>query len=129
MPNVFSQVAMRLTGEDLIKMANDKDTLEFAHQLVMTGIWIELRDFIDHIYGENCFYYAWEFNLTEGVVEIKDMIPFDKDKNIIAATVEQKDEAILFFEDDSSLAYLMCAYNLKAWDRHAIDVGTERIEV
>lgn len=128
MSDIF-QVIMNLTGKDLLKMANNKDTLNFAHQLVMTGIWIEMLDFIDRIYGNECFFCTWEFDLSEGTVEIKNLIPFNRNKNILAATVEQKDEAILFFQDDSSLAHLMCAYNLTEWDRTAIDIGNEWIQV
>lgn len=129
MLNEYSRVTLNITGQGLLTMASDKNTLDFAHQLVMTGIWIEMLDFIDHVYGKECFFCTWEFDLSEGTVEIKNLIPFNRNKNILAATVEQKDEAILFFQDDSSLAHLMCAYNLTEWDRTAIDIGNERIQV
>ena len=124
----LSRVQIAITGPELVVLAVDKGMARFANQFVMARLWCELKDFIDQIFGETCFYASWDYNLDK-VVSVSHFKVYDKDMKYIEMNTEVSDNVELYFSDDADFTNLIFAFNILAWDRHAIDVGNDRIDI
>ena len=123
------RIQMDLTGPELAVLASDKGMAKFANQLVMARLWCELKDFIDKVFGETCFYASWDYELSDQIVIVSHFKVYDKDMKYIEMNTEVSDSIELYFCDDADFTNLIFAFNILAWDRHAIDVGDDRIDI
>ena len=64
-------------------IASDNDIASFVEKIQLLRLWLDLRDYIDDVYGEKCEYLEWSYLFEHDRIRIVDIIAYDNDNRRI----------------------------------------------
>lgn len=116
---------------DRIKSYNDEHLYEsvssdhvvntFVENIQKLRLWLDLRDYIDEVYGDKCIYLEWSYQFEHDRIRIVDIEAYDKENIQMrvypkAALLEIK----WLKEINMDMLY---AYRVRNWSRDNMNLG------
>lgn len=110
-------------AQDLINLAENPADLSLSTNVVMAGLWYDLREIIDGLSNGSTYYYLmWTFEFDDGAITLSDIKVYDDSKNLLTISDEESDELILALSDDMSFNAKLYAFDMNGWTRKAIQI-------
>lgn len=104
-------------------IASDNDVIDFIQKIQCLRLWLDLRDYIDEVYGEKCYYLEWSYLFDNDRIRIVDIAGYDsKEQRIEVSPKDVVAEINWLQEINMDMLY---AYRVRYWFRSDMNLITQ----
>ena len=113
--NVFQDLIDANSEAEYEIIASDNDVIDFIKKIQCLRLWLDLRDYIDEVYGERCYYLEWSYFFDHDRIRIVDINGYDNKEKRIEVTPQDVILEIKWLEEINM--DMLYAYRIRYWLR------------